>query len=165
MSDDTGQRLDVVRQALATLQPLVQAGDPWPLAVSFGTEPEADWGPREVLAHVAEMLSFWRGEVERIVDGTGAPVPFGRVAEDAVRIGLIERDRSLPLRVLFDRIDRELAAWTERLASLAGPQQDRSGIHARFGQMTAAALADRFVIGHTAEHVAQLDAIVAARPA
>jgi len=34
----------------------VTAGEPWPLAEDYGTGPEASWGPREVLAHVEEML-------------------------------------------------------------------------------------------------------------
>ena len=46
------------------------------------------WGPPEMLAHVAEMLPYWLGEVERILDGpTGAgPVRAGR-RPNAVRIG------------------------------------------------------------------------------
>ena len=75
-------RLATVRQAYADLAPRVSAGDPWPLATAFGTEPEASWGPREVLAHVVEMLPYWLGELERVVDGDGTtPVPFGRMAE------------------------------------------------------------------------------------
>ena len=64
----------------------------------IGTGPEASWGPREVLAHVEEMLPFWLGEMERVIDGDGsAAVPFGRTADDAIRLGIIDRDRSLPL--------------------------------------------------------------------
>ena len=84
------------------------AGEPWPLAEAFGAEPEASWGPREVLAHVAEMLPFWLGELERVVDGDArqraGPVRARRGGCRS-RIGLIERDRTLPLRVLFARID------------------------------------------------------------
>ena len=64
-------RLADARAAYAALATRVAAGEPWPLAAAFGTEPEASWGPREVLAHVAEMLPFWLGELERVVDGDG----------------------------------------------------------------------------------------------
>ena len=102
--------------AYADLRRASTAGEPWPQAEAFGTEPEASWGPREVLAHVDEMLPYWLGELERVLDGDGrTPVPFGRMAEDPIRIGLIGRDRTLPLRVLFDRIDAGLTAWSERL--------------------------------------------------
>lgn len=141
----------------------ISAGEPWPLAAAFGTEPEASWGPREVLAHLTEMLPFWLGELERVVDGDGSgPVPFGRIADDASRIGLIERDRSLPLRVLFDRVDAGLWAWMVRLPTLTTADRERIGLHPRIGEMAVGRMAGRFIIGHTEEHIAQLESILAA---
>ncbi len=156
-------RLDALRAAYAGLQPKVVAGEPWPLATAFGTEPEAAWGPPELLAHVAEMLLFWLGELERVVDGApGAHVaPFGRVSTDAVRIGLIERDRTLPRRVLFDRIDGGLRSWSDRLGSLTDDERARVGRHPTLGEFAATAILDRFVLGHAEEHVAQLETILA----
>lgn len=156
-------RLADARAALAALRPRIADGEPWPLAESRGTEPEASWGPREVLAHLTEMLPFWLGELERVVDGDGsAPVPFGRVADDASRIGLIERDRSLPLRVLFDRVDAGLWAWMVRLPTLPTADRERIGLHPRLGELAVGRMARRFVIGHTEEHIAQLESILAA---
>ncbi|MDH4142844.1 MAG: hypothetical protein OEV61_09545 [Chloroflexota bacterium] len=156
-------RLAAIRAAYAALAPQVAAGEPWPLAEAFGTEPEASWGPREVLAHVVEMLPFWLGELERVVDGTPEPVPFGRNANDAVRIGLIGRERTLPLRVLFERIDGGLEAWSDRLTTLTEPERDKVGLHPRLGEMRCDAITGRFVLGHAEEHVAQLEAIIATR--
>jgi hypothetical protein len=156
-------RLQATRDAYAGLQSKVAAGEPWPLATAFGTEPEAAWGPRELLAHVAEMLPYWLGELERIVDGGPGdePVPFGRVADDPVRIGFIGRDRTLPLRVLFARIDTGLRDWSERLPTLTDEDAGRLGRHPRLGDMPAAGVAERFVIGHAEEHVTQLQGILA----
>jgi hypothetical protein len=155
-------RLRLARTAFADLQARVTAGEPWPLATAFGTEPEAAWGPREVLAHVAEMLPFWLGEMERVIDGDGtSAVPFGRVAEDAVRIGLIARDRTLPLRVLFGRVDTGLLDWVERLGTLTDDERSRVGVHPRLGEMAAPAILERFVLGHAEDHVAQLEEILA----
>lgn len=158
-------RVRTLRDAYAGLRAPVAAGEPWPLATRFGTEPEASWGPRELLAHVAEMLSFWLGELERVVDGpSGGPVPqFGRVASDAVRIGLIERDRTLPLRVLFGRIDDGFRAWSDRLGSLTDDDRAHVGRHPTLGEFAATAILDRFVLGHAEEHVTQLEAILAER--
>src|SRR5262245_32619634 len=78
------QRLAALRRAFHALEPRVVAGEPWPLAEAFGVEPEASWGPREVLAHVAEMLPFWLGELDRILLGSGL-VPFGRGQDDPMR--------------------------------------------------------------------------------
>lgn len=156
-------RLADTRAAYAALSDRVAAGEPWPLSTAFGTEPEASWGPREVLAHVAEMLPFWLGELERVVDGHGGEaVSFGRVAEDVSRIGLIARDRSLPLRVLFARIDAGLSAWLDRLPTLTDADRAKVGQHPRLGEMSVAGIADRFVIGHAEEHVDQLGSILAA---
>ena len=158
------ERISVVRRAYADLAPRVMAGEPWALAEDYGTGPEASWGPREVLAHVEEMLPFWLGEMERVIDGDGsAPVQFGRIADDPVRIGIIDRDRSLPLRVLFRRIDDGLRAWEERIPTLTAHERGRVGVHPRLGEMPAPAILERFVTGHAEEHVAQLDDILAVR--
>lgn len=156
-------RLADARAALAALRPRIVEGEPWPLAEAFGTEPEASWGPREVLAHLVEMLPFWLGELERVVDGGdgSAPVPFGRVADDASRIGLIDRDRSLPLRVMFERIDAGLWSWMVRLPTLSKTDRERVGLHPRIGEMAVGRMAGRFIIGHTEEHIAQLESILA----
>jgi hypothetical protein len=155
-------RIAAARLAYAELAPRVTAGEPWQLATDYGTGPEASWGPREVLAHVEEMLPFWLGEMERVVDGSGTdPVPFGRTADDALRLGVIDRDRSLPLRVLFARIEAGLAAWADRLPTLTAEERARVGVHPRLGEMPAPAILERFVLGHAEDHVAQLVDILA----
>ncbi|HEX6868002.1 MAG TPA: DinB family protein, partial [Candidatus Limnocylindrales bacterium] len=131
-------RLADARAAYAALTDRLLGGEPWPLATDFGTGPEASWGPREVLAHLVEMLPFWLGELERVVDGDGAtPVPFGRIADDTVRIGMIGRERTLPMRVLVARLDAGITAWMERLPGLTDADRARVGLHPRLGEMTA----------------------------
>jgi hypothetical protein len=154
------------RRAFAALRPRVMAGAPWALAVDFGTGPEASWGPREVLAHTAEMLPFWLGEYERIVEagrGTGDPVPFGRASGDALRVGILERDRTLPLRELFARIDAGIERWERRLSAAdARAGEDAAvGLHPRDGEVPATWVRDRFVVRHLEEHLAQLEEILA----
>ena len=157
-------RIAAARRAYADLAPRIMAGEPWALAEDYGTGPEASWGPREVLAHVEEMLPFWLGEMERVIDGGGtAAVLFGRIADDPVRIGIIERDRSLPLRVLFRRVDDGLRAWEERISTLTDAEASRVGVHPRLGEMPAPAILERFVTGHAEDHIAQLNDILATR--
>ena len=150
-------RLQQSQRRLHELRPAVEAGEPWPLAARFGTEPEARWGPPEVLAHVAEMLPFWLGEIERILASPAEPGPFGRVSTDAIRIDVIERDRTLPARELFDRIDATLGRLERRLSQLTEAQAGRRGIHATRGEMTITELLERFVVGHLEDHAAQLE--------
>jgi hypothetical protein len=165
MSSET-DRIAAARRGYADLQPGLIAGGPWQLAEDYGTGPEASWGPGEVLAHVAEMLPFWLGEMERVIDAKGsAPGPFGRLADDPIRIGILGRDRSLPLRVLFARVDAGYEDWADRLSTLTDAERSRIGVHPRLGDMTASAILERFVLGHGEEHKAQLTELLADRTA
>lgn len=153
---DQLERLRGARDAFRELRPAVIAGEPWPLAEQFGTEPEARWGPSEVLAHVAEMLPFWLGEVERILASSTGPAPFGRVITNELRIATIERDRTLPARELFDRIDSSIGRLERRLSELSPAEAGRTGIHSMRGEMTLPEVTEQFVVHHLEEHVAQL---------
>ena len=89
-------------------------------------------------------------------------MPFGRVAADALRIGVLERDRTLPLRELFDRIDAGIARWERRVEARApGDDGASAGLHSRLGEMTAGELRERFVTTHLEEHLEQLEGILA----
>jgi hypothetical protein len=107
------------------------------------------------------MAEYWPGEVERVLDGTPDPVPFGRIATDAVRIGLVGRDRSLPPRVLYDRIDDALRRFDRRWRTLTPTDLARRGLHPMRGELTIAEMPDRFIVGHLADHVAQIERILA----
>jgi hypothetical protein len=163
--DELIGRIERGVEALTRLRERVEAGEPWQLSERFGTEPEASWGPRETLAHVAEMLPFWRGEIERILAGPVEPVPFGRVASNELRIGVIERDRGLPIRELYGRIESDAERLTGRLGELSPAERARTGLHPTLGVVTVQQAAERFVAGHLEEHGAQLATIVDARTA
>ncbi len=163
---DSAVRLKAAVEAILALRERVEAAAPWPLAELYGTEAEASWGPPELLAHVDEMLPFWLGEVERILDGApGAPGAFGRVASDTIRIGVIGRDRTVPLRELFGRLASDGSRVARRMRKLADHESARVGVHPRLGELTVGELFERFVTSHLEEHVLQLHGILAARGA
>ncbi len=163
--DDFDERLRTAGRRLDELQSRIDAGAPWPLADRFDHDPEASWGPMEILAHVAEMLPYWLGEVERILAGPAEPIPFGRLGTDPVRIALIGRDRLLPTAELYTRIDSWLERWGHRLGSLTAAQRAKVGLHPSLGEMTVEAIAGRMVVRHLGEHVDQLESILDGRPA
>ena len=164
--DAQAARLDAAVNAILALRDRVEREGPWPLAELYGTEAEASWGPPELLAHLDEMLPFWLGQVELILDGDGvAPLPFGRVASDTLRTGVIGRDRALPLRELLARLESDGARFARRMRGLTDREAARSGTHSVRGEFTVEALLERFVTGHLEEHVAQLREILAARGA
>lgn len=146
---------------MAGLREAVVGGEPWPLSDAYGAEPESDWGPKEVLAHVAEMAPYWLAQIDRILAGPPEPVPFGRVATDPGRIERIGLDRTLPAGELFDRIDRSLGDVAARLEGLDPDHEARLGSHTRLGEMTVVAIFERFIVGHVEDHVRQLEAILA----
>jgi hypothetical protein len=153
-------RLAQASDDFAAFRPAVEAGDPWPLSEAYGTEPESAWGPKELLAHTAEMLDFWPAEIDRILRGGPEPVPFGRVSTDPDRIGRIGRDRSLPTGELFDRVAAGAGRLDARIRSLPAADAIRLGVHPRLGEMTIGGILDRFLVGHFEEHVEQFSAIL-----
>lgn len=152
---DALARLDAASNAIVSLRPAIEAGDPWALADRFGAEPEAHWGPREVLAHCEEMLPYWIGEIERILAGP-EPAPYGRTQEDSIRIATIQRDRTLPIRELVDRIAAGTARYDRRLPDLTAADVARLGLHPTRGEQTIAQLLEQTVVGHLEGHLAQL---------
>jgi len=148
--------------AIAGHGPRIEAGEPWPLSQAYGTEPESDWGPKEVLAHVAEMIPYWLAQIENVVGGE-EPVPFGRVVSDPDRIERIGRDRVLPTRDLLERITRSADEAAARLRSLDAAAAGRVGLHPRLGELPVEAIAERFIGDHLVDHDAQLATILEAR--
>ena len=153
-------RLRAAGTEVLALRSAVEVGEPWPLSDHFGVEPEARWGPSETLAHLAEMLPFWTGEVERVLAGRAGPTPFGRVASNDLRIGIIERDRTLPARELFARVESGVGRLAGRLEELDVAAAGRLGRHPTLGDMPVAAIVARFVVDHLEEHAVQLRAVL-----
>ena len=163
--DDLDARLAAATARLAGLSANLQSGGPWPLAERFDHAPEASWGPRETLAHLEEMLLYWLGEAERILEAPDGGAAIGRAATDEVRLAIIERDRTLPLRELVARVRVGIDRWRERWAELDVGDRSRTGTHPRLGVVTVTDVAGRFAVGHLEEHLDQLAAAIGDGPA
>lgn len=157
--------------AIRGLQPELEARAPWPLSDVYGPGPESSWGPPEVLAHIAEFLPYWLGEIERVLDpheraaAGGEPVPFGRIEADLLRVGLIGRDRTFPIRELVARLDASADRVARRLETLNDEEAARSGSHPTRGAMAVSDMLEPFLVGHIEGHVRQLREILAASAA
>ena len=124
MTDEIADRLLEVHGRFEAQRSGVEAGAPWPASPNFGHEPESSWNPPELLAHVAEMLTYWMGQIERILEGYPEPVPFGRVATDEERIAAIGRERARPVGELFDQVASGAQAAAGRLRELASADRN-----------------------------------------
>ncbi len=158
--NDVADRIAVAARALTAHGPAIEAGEPWPLSAAYGAEPEADWGPKEVLAHVAEMIPYWLAEIDRVVAGGPGPVPFGRVATDTNRIERIGRDRHLPAAQLLARIGQSGDDAARKLRALDEAAAERLGLHPRLGELRIDEIAERFVAAHLVDHDNQLRSIL-----
>ena len=162
---EMADRLEAAAAAVVDLAPAIEAGEPWPLTEVYGPGPESTWGPREVLAHVSEMLPFWLGEIELVLAESGRagegsdPPSFGRTEQDPLRIEVIGRDRMFPARELVDRIDVEGARVARRLRGLEA-NASTVGRHVTRGDLTIADMAERFLVTHIEGHVDQLKDIL-----
>ena len=157
---ELADRLDRATSDLVELGPAIAAGEPWALTDVYGPGPESSWGPREVLAHVSEMLPYWLGEIERILDGGvapggGEPPAFGRLEEDPIRVQVIGRDRSFPARELLARIEVEGRRVATRLRALEA-DAGLLGRHPTRGDLSIADVAERMIVGHAEAHLGQL---------
>jgi hypothetical protein len=159
--DDLSRRLRDAGRALLGLRGALVAGEPWPLSEAWGTEPEADWGPREVLAHVDEMLPYWTDQLERVVaEAEAGPVPFGRIATDPSRLSRIDANRQRPSGDLLDEIDTGIRETADFIDGLRDGASDRIGLHPSRGELTVRESIDRFIVAHLEDHVAQLQSVL-----
>jgi hypothetical protein len=159
--DDLAGRLRDAGTALLGFRGALVAGEPWPLSEHWGTEPEADWGPREVLAHVNEMLPYWSEQLEGVLAGDpSTAVEFGRVATDTTRLARIGADRQRPTGELLDDTAGGLDRAGSFLAGLSPADGERRGLHPSRGELTVGASAERFLVGHLEDHVTQLREIL-----
>lgn len=149
---------------LAALQPAVEARAPWPPSEHFGVEPEANWNPPELLAHLAEMFPYWINQIDRILEGHPEPVSFGRVQSDEDRIAAIGRDRSLPVGQLFERVATRAAAAQARVRAFADTELEKRGTHPTLGEMTVRGVIERMLLSHLDGHVEQLTGILERQP-
>ena len=146
------------------LRQAVERREPWPLSQVYGAEPESNWGPKEVLAHVAEMVPYWLDQIEvvrprrwtgcrsagwrRIPSGSIGSGVTGRCPRASCSIGSTGPWRTR--RALPRRLDADAKA--------------RRGTHPRLGEMTIDGMVERFIVGHLEEHVRQLEEILARGP-
>ncbi len=152
-------QLDADWAALQELRPRVEAGVPWPVSERFDTTAEAYWFPPEVLAHVSELLGRWLGVVDLILAGP-EPAEFGQ--PNPARLAGIDHNRRLPLADLYGLIEAGVGNLRARLASLAEADLARRGRHVTRGETTVAELVAGSVTGHIAEHVRQIESLLAA---
>jgi hypothetical protein len=152
MPSDPSSRLRTAAERIHATVPRV----PDDARTSADPETGEQWDRGQVLAHVAEILPYWSEQIELVVE-RGGGVPFGRVKSDPERNAAIERDRLVDTAELLRRMDHGLLGVLALLDRLDERALERTGTHERIGEMTAAAIVDRFLVEHLEEHAEQLE--------
>ncbi|MFI5260150.1 MAG: hypothetical protein ACHQ01_11190 [Candidatus Limnocylindrales bacterium] len=147
------ERLQTARDTIVGLRLRAEATPPPP----DETANAHPWVAREILAHAAEMLPYWMGEIERVLAADVEPAPFGRTAADPVRTMTVDRDRSLPLAELYSRIASSVDRVGVLLLQIDDSQCARRAVHETLGEMSLEQLVERFLSGHLEEHCRQLE--------
>ena len=149
------QRLDAVERELAAL-----AVEPYSADARTQPDPRSGerWDAGQVWAHLAEFVPYWVDQSRAVVAGyEEEAVPFGRTSTDADRVGAIERDRGLPIPVLWSQTLSDIEAARQYIESLDEQALAARGAHPTLGVMSVAALLDEFIVGHLEQHATQLN--------
>ena len=155
------ERMRTARDGLVRMRGRVEASAPLP----DGLPRRREWVAREILAHIDEMLPFWLGEIERVIDGPLDLVRFGREPNDLVRRITVHRDRTLPVHELYARLDHSLERVLRRLLEIDERQANRRGVHSSRGEMTVRQIVDTMLAVHLEEHCRQIAAALETEPA
>lgn len=115
-----------------------------------------EWGITEIVAHLADVERLYRGRMQAVLTQN---TPYLRTfdPEAAAREG---NYASRDLYAVVADFGAERAETVSLLMTLAIKQWERTGIHDEMGEVSVEDLAER-LIEHDAEHVAQIERIIA----
>ena len=117
---------------------------------------EGEWTVAEICAHVIEMEPLWAGKAA----GIGAASEVGRTPEETER-----RTAEIALHASDDAAavqERLAAAGSEALGILRDMGDTGLDASDGTGSLTGRAVFERYIIGHLAEHAAQIEQVRAA---
>ena len=136
----------------AALLAEAESFDPGRLLVA----PDGEWSVAQVLAHLGEFPRFFAGELRRWRDDPSAVV--GRTHEHPVRLAAVES----PAAALDELVAAMRAAFAELAGSLEvlrGDDVEAKTENVKHGPEPLSAFFDRYVLGHKAGHLEQLQAL------
>ena len=122
-------------------------------------DPADGWSGTRILAHVAEVLPYWARQAAHVAGGEERVVPFGRTHEDRERIAAVERHAGDTKDELLAAIAKGEREAVLALHAISGDRWERTGTHARRGEMSVTQIVQQFLLDHLEEHRAQLAAL------
>lgn len=150
------ERFELIEQRLAE-----HAEGPVPTELTDPDEGGTErWEATQVWAHMAEFVAYWQSQLEKVIDNySGTPVPFGRLKDDAGRIGGIEEGRHESIANLMEQVHDEIQVTRGYLPTLSDEQWQAVGLHPTRGELQPERMVEIFMLNHLEEHADQLDSL------
>ncbi len=122
--------------------------------------PGDEWSPAHVLAHLGEFPVFFAAELRRWHADRSAVV--GRTHEHAGRLAAVRDEAVAPvgLAELIDQVRKASAGMAEALELLDDSDLSATMQNAKYGAEPLTSFLHRYVIGHKAGHLRQLQDMV-----
>lgn len=157
--------VEAIRQSLqasyAELNALLD-GPLAPLDASklYQTPIEGEWSLMQNLAHIVEFLPYWSNEIAKLVARPGQN--FGRTQQHEGRLHGIEEHQADTLAQIKAELPHSYARLEQVVNTLQDSDLSLTGYHVRFQEQTLAWFIHEFVTQHFADHLTQMQAILAA---
>jgi len=115
---------------------------------------ENEWTIMQGLAHIAEFMPYWAGEIEKLVAEPGRK--FGRAMQDEGRLRGVSEHETDSLEYIKRALPGSYARLDEVLGKLKDRDLELTGQHIRYGEKPLAWFIEEFVTGHLSGHVGQI---------
>jgi len=118
--------------------------------------PDGEWSAAQVLAHLGEFPRFFDGELRRWQADPAAVI--GRTHEHPVRLAAVESPPAA-LDALVATMRAALADLAAALEPLTDDDVEAKTENVKYGPEPLSAFFDRYVLGHKAGHLEQLQGL------
>lgn len=115
---------------------------------------ENEWTIMQNLAHIVELMPYWAGEIEKVVNAPGET--FGRTQQDEGRLRAISEHGADSLEEVKAALPGSYARLDEVLGSLRDSYLELIGKHVRYGEKSLEWVIEEFVTNHLRGHVEQI---------
>jgi uncharacterized damage-inducible protein DinB len=117
-----------------------------------------EWSIMQNLAHIAEFMPYWAGEIEKLVAQPGRN--FGRTMQDERRIQAIEQHGRDNLAQVKEALPHSYNRLEEVLGTLRDSDLELTGKHNKFGEKSLAWFIEDFVTQHLINHLEQMKLVL-----
>lgn len=126
----------------------------------YASPAEGEWSIMENLAHIAEFMPYWAGQIDALVAEPGRN--FGRTHQHEGRLNAIRDHGHDTLAQARPAMEAGYTRLDETLARLKDSDLQIPGVHSRFGEKSLDWFIEDFVTGHLEDHVEQMQEAIKA---